>query len=267
MVFMNNFKNFKYLTNAIISPVIRRKICYIHIPKCGGISIKNSITSLYGLRSYLSPGHVFHLDAAASVKSATKVEMDLSDYRKNLLHYALSSKAKFISGHFPLGEDVLNTYGDNWEFITMLRDPVKRWISNFYYNKFNKNPNHVWRIEETLEEFIHTKSAVAYGNNYVNQILGRPYNSGDVTNDDVQKAIQLLEQFSVVGILEEMEKFTEHFKNKFGVKLKLAKENSSPVKDIERPEVSNETMAAIQKLCEPNLAIYSHFSSKLQKQE
>jgi hypothetical protein len=259
MVFMSNFKNFKYLTNAIISPVIRRKICYIHIPKCGGISIKNSITSLYGLRSYVSPGHVFHLDAAASVKSATKVEMGLSDHRKNLLHYALSSKAKFISGHFLLGEDVLNTYGDNWEFITMLRDPVKRWISNFYYNKFNKNPNHVWKIDQDIEEFISTDRATAYGNDYVRQIIGVPNNSTALMDDNIKKSIKILEKFAVVGILEDMENFQIDFKKSFNVQINLLRENKSPVNLQKQPVIADDVMNAIIKLCEPNLAIYNHF--------
>ena len=264
-------RKIQYIINAVTLSSIEHKILYVHLPKCGGTSLKNAITSRYGMRAYMSPNHVFHLDAASSVKTAASLGVNLYEHRKQILYYAMNSKAKFISGHFPFGEDIYNQFYPMWRFITILREPVNKWISNYYYNKYNNDPKHVWKIGANIEEFIDSDRASAYGSDYVDQIVGMEHVSKKESIKKISKAISLLEKFDVVGILEDMEKFKKDFLSMFGVKLQLFHENSSPLKNrqssstsglIMRQEISEEMLNKIKVICEPNIEVYNFFLNK-----
>lgn len=260
-IFMNKLSIIKTLVKALATKPIDKKIFYVHIPKCGGTSLQKAITEKYGIQAYLVPGHVFHLDAAASVRASDKLGVDLLTYRNQLLYYAMTGKTHFISGHFNFNEEIANSFGQEWNFITMIREPVKKWLSKFYFNKYNADPNHVWKINVSLEEFLNSDEAISYGSDYVTNILGKPDKALTVSGTDISKTISLLEKFSIVGILEETDQFSTQFKNAFGSPIYLTQANTSPAKARDKT-ITPEIEKKIRELCAPNLAIYNHFASK-----
>ncbi|MBR9895060.1 sulfotransferase family 2 domain-containing protein [Alteromonas sp.] len=253
---MNILSDIKYAKRLLIDEPLNKKICYVHIPKCGGTALQKAIVASYGIKNYLNQSARFVLDAGAS-KRATEIKGgDLVEQRFTLLHYALNSRAKFVSGHFSINEDVLNKYGNEWHFITLMRDPLEKWVSNFFFNKYNTDNAHAWKIDDDIEDYLKTERAKKDGCDYATQILGMSHNEINMSEEAINKAASLFKRFSVIGFVDEMNEFEHQFQRCFGVPLALKSENASPVR-ADKKVLSEDILREIKALCEPNIAIYN----------
>jgi hypothetical protein len=139
-------------------------IIFVHVPKCGGTSIANAI-KMKSLFSY------FDLNNTATIKCATFFN-DLDDHienfhlvneiRSEFLMYEVYKGTRFITGHFTFSNKIFNEISDDYDYITVLREPVQRFISKYYYND----------IEIQLTDFLNTERAHEWGREYVNRFLG-----------------------------------------------------------------------------------------------
>jgi len=143
-------------------------------------------------------------------------------------------------------------------FITVLRDPVKRWISSFFYNKYRDDDH--WKIKDDIHEYLKTKRARANGYEYVKKFLGEVGPDIDYTMEDViEIAKGNLDKFEIVGRLEDIEGFKKKFKNRFGVELRIGIKNASPKSsDFIKSAITEEIEEQIRELCKPDLTIYQH---------
>lgn len=228
------------------------KLFFVHIPKCGGMSIDGALQ-----RAYADAGaQVVRLDAVAAKRAAEAIGESMGTYRRWLLPYYMAGKKEYISGHFPFSETVHEAFGEGWHYATVLREPVARWISNYFYNKYKTHSDY-FRIEEPLDEFIETKKAQHYGSNYVASLTDLA-NKNDVSEEvAVEQAIRNLDLFSVVGVLERLDEFAAACEKRFGVRLDIEHRNKNPRSgNQQREEIGDETRERIRELCAPNLRIY-----------
>lgn len=253
---MNIVSDIKYAKRMLLDKPLDKKICYVHIPKCGGTALQKAIIASYGIKNYFNHSARFVLDAGASKRAAETKSGDLVDERFALLHYALNSRAKFVSGHFSIDENILNGYIEHWHFITLMRDPVEKWISNFFFNKFNPDTAHAWKINEDIEGYLKTDRAKKDGCDYVSQVLGMSHDEINTSDEAINKAISLFKRFSVIGFIDEMTKFERQFEHYFGVPLTLKSENASPVRNEKKKALSEDILNEIKVLCEPNIRVY-----------
>src|SRR4030042_2161170 len=105
------------------------KICYCHVPKCAGISVSSAIARKF-LKLHeriLIPN--FGVDLEATGRASKITSRPMGNLREELLAYALSlSKYKFASGHIPCRPKLVEEFHKTWNFVTILRNPVDRWI-------------------------------------------------------------------------------------------------------------------------------------------
>ena len=234
---------------------MNRRIVFLHMPKCAGTSLRQAIDSAI-VQPCQDSGATVRIETVPSATAAGLMGIDIQDFREQLLLYHMSDpRRRFISGHVSFSERAYRQYRDDWDFITVLRHPVSRWISHYHFNRHKENSH--TRITLELEEFIHSERARQLGSEYVRRLSQGldPYaDNGRAAMDMARKN---LSRVALVGIVEEIENFCENFHLRYGPRLVLQRLNTNPAPDkIRRVLQDGQILRLIENLCEPDLQIY-----------
>ncbi|MBI4820049.1 MAG: sulfotransferase family 2 domain-containing protein [Deltaproteobacteria bacterium] len=233
---------------------MRHNVAFIHMPKCGGTSLTEALCALYG------PGRRTLLDSRASKRGADELGIGLLRFRRSLLAYELrrAGEGRLVAGHYPVDAEAVSEFGSRWRFVTVLRDPVERWISHYFYNRsLRDSPFH---ISADLGSYLDSGDARSLGCLYARHLLG--IEGANLTDQQVEAAKRVLSSFALVGIAERLDDFAAEFGRKFGRSLEIGRKNVSPVSRRDREsEVSPEIRARIRDLCAPDLELYEQARS------
>ncbi|KAF2078645.1 hypothetical protein CYY_000016 [Polysphondylium violaceum] len=141
----SNLDNYKWKldksTNALLLP---KPHIFIHIPKCAGSSLsgifkRNEKRELYD--------HHWKHPSFKQVQTITAKETIFGHIRYGLHFYYQQEMPHMIAEK----QNGLNKYS----YLTMLREPVDRVISHYYYHRQNrKDPFHKLAMEHSLKEWI-----------------------------------------------------------------------------------------------------------------
>lgn len=229
------------------SNTFNQKIIFMHLPKCGGTSTREALRKLYGRR-------VFDINANKSRQTCELLSNgsdNLQNFRTQLTYYqGISGKYNYISGHFQCNDVLLEQLTPSYDFITILREPISRFISHYFYNRYKEHGH--FKIEDDIEEFIDSDEAKKMGNFYLNQLTG-PYNQSK--ND---KALRNLAKFSIVGFLDDLDTFLGDFKSKYNQNLVIPKRNINPKNENDQQNIlSDKILYKIENICKEDLLFYS----------
>lgn len=220
----------------------------MHIPKCGGTSLKKSLIQA------VEGNNTFDLDAHASkyVADLFHKEESLHKFRHKLMLYAMASgRYNLIMGHALFSQKDFRPFFNKFSFISVVRDPVERFLSHYFYNR-HKSSDH-YKLDEGLEEFLASDQAKGFGNYLVRYFSGRD------KKDDLDTAISNLNHFSVIGTLEDLPKFQKDFKKEFGKQLNIKHSNENPVGASDRNKLlTGGQMELVREFCKDDTVIYDH---------
>lgn len=251
-----------FVQNTLTGP-LDEPIAFMRIPKCATTSTHRAIARLYrSVWTFDGNGidsvHHGACDGAAEVQGTTTWEM-----RRTALAYLLANPdSKFVAGHFEVNADLLEKFADTYNFITLLRNPVDRWISHYLYNKHL--PRDRYDISTDMEEFVETERGRGIAQMYTAYLSG----TGDLNPDErdterVRKqARENLASFELVGIVEEMASFEERFTDRFGVELNVRRRNRSPAPEGAK-DVSTAIRDKIREACSADLDLYEYARNEL----
>ena len=245
---------------------IERKIFFLHFPKCGGNSIKEAISECYDRSSTLLRNPAAHLDIKALYEVSQLSGKDVSSYLEQLLLYFMATKRiMFICGHFEFSETALHKLGAEWDYITILRHPVSRWFSHYFFNRYKADDH--FKIYDDLPCFIDSDRGSSLGHLYIKALTGSAYESLSSTKEAVAAAIANLEQFTLVGCLEHLDTFASQFEKLYQVKLNVGKKNKNPLpKPVQEQQITDDIRRQVEKICEPDLEVYNYALSRLSNQ-
>lgn len=254
---MMNLHKLKEVSAKFIEP--KTRLCFIHIAKCGGVSINQAIRKKY-LISYS------RLNARASLESARTVygfDDPFQDgyegvlrFRESLLLYELEKGSGFVSGHYAFSERAYAKHHPHYKFMTLLRDPVARFLSSYFFNS-RKAEDSPWKIRETLEEYVAGNDGKRLGQDYV-RFLGGVRDDGRYDSDEaLENARKNLQKFDVCGVIEDTPDLVRQLAQQCGLKVNIGKRNKSPVSKKERDRmVTEEIRKRIEEICQRDLILY-----------
>lgn len=255
---MSVVKNISPYTYQLLRGKVNRRIFFLHIAKSGGTSITQALQNSYGLAECISKRHFFILSNQASAMASRVIEDNVWDYREKLLLYYMSMKRmKYISGHFHYSDKAMQKFGQEWNFITVLRHPVSRWFSSYFFDKYRDGSSH-GRINADLESFLESDRGIRQGSAYVLSFTEGLSTAEAASDEAVKLAIENLNKFALVGILEELDRFKVEFEELFGVKISVGQLNKNPLQKSKQKEIiSEEIRRRVEEACQPSIKVYN----------
>ena len=237
------------------------RVCFLHVPKCAGRSIRTALADALSVPDAPEPQWV-RIRAKSSATAAELLGQDLFGLRDSLLAYSLAHRtARFVSGHFRFVPRVFDAFSRDWFFVTLLREPVDRFISEYYFNRY-KSSDH-FRIQEDLAVFVRTERGREMGEKYVRLFAGPAFaHAGGDDPGAIAQAAANLGRFQIVGLFEDLPGFVRWLESDLGVRLSLRHLNHSPrPAGILEKELTTELIEEIRVLCAPSQAVYAQACS------
>jgi hypothetical protein len=239
-------------------------IIFQHIAKTGGSSIGEALGAFFPIEQQLcvSPGPNVSVLGTWSMEYPTSAWERLPAEHKHAI--------RLVGGHLPFG--VHRIFQKPCKYVTVLRDPVERVLSGFYYSVDRHFEATGERV--TLEEYVFRKRHYDLGlNNYQTRLVSGIANLdpfGDVTtenarpltNGDLAIALNnLRDHYLLVGITERSERFLTRFADLVGFPIEVMRPlqninatNGRPLKS----DIDPCTIEEIRKHNQFDLELYEH---------
>lgn len=224
-----------------------RKLFFLHVPKCGGSSIEQAFRHVYSSRFRAE------LAVRASRDSAELIGLDWFRQCESLQAYFMSHKGmRLIAGHFFWSEKCYHAFKNEWTYVTLLREPTGRWLSNYFYDRF-KTHSDFNKLSGDLPAFLETDRARDMGCNLATFLSGIPGG----TSEAVQHAKANLKRFDIVGFLNDLPRFQRKLEHVLQCRVPIPHKNKSPRNDLlDRARNDPSLMARIAELCAPDQDVY-----------
>ncbi len=251
---MQNESNLKYMLKK------EPNIVFHHIPKCGGTSIVTGLILTYypwRFLKYRRQGFPSNLNSRAASLIAEQSGANRYDFRRQLLSYFVEKgDSAFISGHYPFDKNIYEHHKESWNFVTLLRDPVARWYSEYFWNRYK---NHDYqRTDLTIEEYAHTRQGIMNGRSFVNFFSHSDQHHMPAKQNEVTEAIDTLNSMRVIGLLEDLPRFKSDMKQAFGRRPFFCNRNTSPAPAEKRviPDKDSDLYKKILELTAADCEVY-----------
>jgi hypothetical protein len=226
------------------------KIIFFHIPKTAGTALVSGLHNAFF--DIKNPFRRYHFSVCPRASLSKNREQTFSD-RITIAKYGIRlNGVSLVTGHIPYFEvdEALKNH-EEWKSLTVLRDPVKRFISEYYYNK-RKASNH-FKINTNLDDYLASESAVFAGQTYLKWFS---------PEGDLEVAKLNIEQINIIGFQENLGKLTEKLIRDYNLRIRLKKTNKRPSKleNETDTEISDTQMNRIRELCKKDTQLYEYFS-------
>jgi|GEM_PF-1083447 len=257
------------------TPYTGQKVAFIHIAKCGGSSVD------FALRSALASSGQRRIDKPATIVSSMATfegeintlegNCKFSEHHAQHLHkilgYYLEQHWQYISGHVTINKELLERFKQEYAFITILRDPVQRFISNYTFNKLtNKKaimlPNslNTDNVIAEAKEILNSQRGWQMANSPTMYLTGRYPKDEEDAKVMQQEVANNLAQFKVVGFLDKLDKFAKDCQKLTGRDIDIGQRNTTEkLNSAEQQKVKallkeffndKETKTLVNKLCQ-----------------
>ena len=155
-------------------------ICFLHIEKAAGTTLHEIMRNNYWNYYWDSP-YIYHPGDKAQEYYLTSQEL-----------FSIGSKIpgfKSFGGHsIRIWENYGTRFNKDVLYFTFLRDPIKRYLSNYFFQKYNLE------IDRTFEEYL---SDEFFSNFMTKKIAGKA---------SYEKAVRIINDYNVfIGFVEEFD--------------------------------------------------------------
>lgn len=172
-------------------------IAFVHIAKAGGSTFIDILKKIYTEEDVV---HIWPNGRFKNVKQLARNKR---------------FKYKVIMGHFTFG--IQKILPKRIQYITILRDPIERLISSYFYTKNKKDHKLYSYIADnnlSLEEYLLTPLTKDIDNGQIRMLINTRRAIGKIGNEELNLAKKNLEQQFTFGILEKWDESISIFKEK-----------------------------------------------------
>jgi hypothetical protein len=232
------------------------RIVFHHVPKCGGTSVGRSLRRAYILsQGTVTPEESFRAFAAcAGSERKDELLAGVLQFREVMLLYMMYSDVRCVSAHIPFSNVAHDRFHGKYLFVTLLRDPVERFISHFFWS-YGKAHAH-GGIDEELADFLGSERARALGSTFVRYFSGRPPGYGSTLTQGVDQAIRNLRLMDHVGFLDDVARFGTTLRELTGKRMRIGRENVGAHKSKYAGILDGALRRAILDVCAPDREIW-----------
>jgi hypothetical protein len=235
-------------------PRPEQKIIYIHIPKTGGSSLHNILNRQYGKKHsfQVKNNRELHLFDALSEKEKNEIDI--------------------LKGHMAFGHHVLFPDPEKVSYFTLMRDPVKRIISNYYFILKRGGQYHAYQklVENncSLKDYVES-GVIANAENAQIRLLsdniGTPH--GECQPFMVDKAKANIEKyFSVVGVNEYYDETLLLLQDYYQWKTPYYSRVNVTGHGVKVSDLDKDTLSAITKFNALDIELYEWAKARLEQE-
>lgn len=255
------------IKRSVFGVGLRHPAVFLHLPKCGGTSLSEALYSTVPIHKRIGVIDAMSTRRAASILAFGKDDPwrchdDLEhghytfDLRERILLTHGCWNSALLHGHVLLTERLREHLLSKYKLLTIMRDPVARTISNYRMaiaaGIADPDPN-AW---------LQSPISRAHSTTYLRYLSGQHSVPASEEAACLRRATKALQDFALIGFLEEIERFTQAFEHIFGAALRLHKYNQA-----KGPEVTfaRSQLDQIHDICTADLTLYKA-AQELQQQ-
>jgi hypothetical protein len=231
---------------------------FLHMPKCGGTSLSEAMYATVPFHERIGV-----IDAVSSRRAAAMLHFGKNEpflchedldtgqmvfnVREGMLLQHMAWNTMLIHGHVFWSEQAEQHFGQTYKYVTLLRDPVARTISNYRMSQ------RAGLTTADVDAYLAGNVAKRHARVYLRYLTGQNDIADDAMDDAITKAKERLTRFAIIGFLDQTDEFLRQYRTLFGVKLRLAQLNAAPDRP---PDYTDDQMQRIRALCAPDIALY-----------
>ncbi|NVO22996.1 sulfotransferase family 2 domain-containing protein [Donghicola mangrovi] len=242
------------------------KSVFFHMPKCGGTSVSEAMYATVPFNERIGVIDAVSTRVAAGIlnfdiaeRNRCHEDLDFGqmtfDLREKLFLQHLSWDTMLVHGHLFWSDKAHLHYGEDYRYVTLLRDPLERMTSNFFMAQ------RAGLVGNDVEKYLASNIARRHSQVYLRYLSG----CNDIQEQDISRCTSIAKErishFCLVGYLEDLWDFKKRYKNIFGVTLSMGNLNSAPkTKSV----FKNTHLDLMKKMCKADYEIFN-FSKSLNK--
>ncbi|WP_344841722.1 hypothetical protein [Celeribacter arenosi] len=232
----------------------------MHMPKCGGTSVSEAMYATVPITERLAV-----LDAVSTRRAAALSYHDADDavlchedlargeevfgFREQVLLQHMAWDSFMIHGHVLYSERAERHFGPRYAYVTLLRDPVERMISNL------RMAQRAGLADADVDAYLDGPLARRHAQVYLRYLSGKQDLSETQIAAAVATAKSRLAQFDVIGFLDDLGSFKRRYRDVFGVRLRIPVLNAAP---SSASGLSEDQRARMVQMTAPDRAIFDH---------
>lgn len=220
-------------------------LIFLHIMKAGGTTLNGIINQQYRRNSIVRINGINNRNQIQDMPESRRKEI------------------KLIRGHFAFG---LHYFLDcQATYFTMVREPIGRFMSNFYYQQQRSNDKIFKQL--SLEDFVWLKGQ-EQSNAQTKMLCGITQRMESCKQDNMLEIAKynIDNYFSSIGILERFDESLVIFKRKYNWNFPVYLKQNKSINKPKNNNLSKEAIKALEKYNAMDIELYKYVSQKFQRQ-